>query len=62
MRNVRKESGGTVSFRLSKSVVMAMGNNGNKLCFEELTRVEYSDAWENSIKREAKTALTKIKK
>lgn len=58
----RKESGGRVSFRLSKSVVMAMGNNGNKICFEELTRVQYSDSWENSIKREAKNALTKLKK
>ncbi len=58
----RKESGGRVSFRLAKSVVMAMGNNGNKICFEELTRVQYSDSWENSIKREAKNALSKIKK
>jgi hypothetical protein len=58
----RKESGGTVPFRLSKALVIAMGNNGNKFCFEELTRAQYSDAWENSIKREVKNALGKLKK
>ncbi len=58
----RKESGGRVPFRISKALVMAMGSNGNKLCFEELTRASYSDAWENSIKREAKKALSKLKK
>ena len=58
----RKESGGSVSMRLAKSVVMAMGNNGNKICFEELTRAQYSDSWENSIKREAKNAVEKLNK
>ncbi len=58
----RKESGGTVSFRISKSVVIAMGNNGSKVCFEELTRAQYSDSWENSIKREAKNAVQKLNK
>ncbi len=57
----RKESGGSVSVRISKGLIIAMGNNGNKLCFEELTRVQYSDAWENAIIREAKNALSKIK-
>ena len=58
----RKESGGTVSFRIAKSVVVAMGNNGSKVCFEELTRAQYSDSWENSIKREAKNAVAKLNK
>ncbi len=58
----RKESGGTVSYRISKALVIAMGNNGNRLCFEELTRAQYSDAWENSIKREAKKSLAKLRK
>ncbi len=58
----RKESGGTVPYRISKALIIAMGNNGNKLGFEELARVQYSDAWENSIKREAKFALGKLKK
>ncbi len=58
----RKESGGTVPFRISKALIIAMGNNGNKLCFEELTRAQYSDSWENSIKREVKNALGKLKK
>lgn len=58
----RKESGGTISSRLAKSLIIAMGNNGNKNCFEELTRAQYSDAWEPSVKREVKRALEKLKK
>ena len=58
----RKESGGSVSLRLAKSVIIAMGNNGNKICFEELVRVQYSDSWEGSVKREAKNAVEKLNK
>ena len=58
----RKESGRVIDLRISKSSIIAIGNTGNPLGFEQLTNVEYSDSWENSVKREAKNALTKLKK
>lgn len=58
----RKESGRVIDLRISKSSIMAIGNTGNPLGFEELTNVEYSDSWENSVKRESKSALQKLNK
>ena len=57
----RKESGRVIDLRISKSSIIAIGNSGNPLGFEQLTNVEYSDSWENSVKREAKNALGKLK-
>ncbi len=57
----RKESGRVIDLRISKSSIMAIGNTGNPLGFEQLKNVEYSDSWENSVKREAKNALNKLK-
>lgn len=57
----RKESGRIIDLRISKSSIIAIGNTGNPLGFEQLTNVQYSDSWENSVKREAKNALSKIK-
>ncbi len=58
----RKESGRVIDLRISKSSIIAIGNTANPLGFEQLTNVEYSDSWENSVKREAKNALSKLKK
>ncbi|MEA1911057.1 MAG: PBS lyase [Spirochaetota bacterium] len=58
----RKESGRVIDLRISKSSIIAIGNTKNSLGFEELTNVQYSDSWENSVKREAKAALAKLKK
>jgi len=58
----RKESGSVIDLRISKSSVIAIGNTGNPLGFEQLTNVQYSDSWENSVKREAKKALSKLNK
>jgi len=57
----RKENGRVIDLRISKSSIIAIGNTGNPLGFEQLTNVEYSDSWENSVKREAKNALSKLK-
>ncbi|MCK5674494.1 MAG: PBS lyase [Spirochaetales bacterium] len=57
----RKESGRVIDLRISKSSIMAIGNTGNPLGFEQLKNVEYSDSWENSVKREAENALSKLK-
>jgi len=57
----RKESGSVIDLRISKSAVIAIGNTGNSLGFEQLTNVQYSESWENSVKREAKNALSKLK-
>ncbi len=57
----RKESGRVIDLRISKSSIIALGTTGNPLAFEQLTNVEYSDSWENSVKREAKNALSKLK-
>ncbi|RKX87244.1 MAG: PBS lyase [Spirochaetes bacterium] len=57
----RKESGRVIDLRISKSSIIAIGNTRNPLGFEELTNVQYSDSWENSVKREAKNALSKLK-
>jgi len=57
----RKESGRVIDLRISKSSIIAIGNTGNSLGFEQLTNVQYSDSWENSVKREAKNALGKLK-
>ncbi len=56
----RKESGRVIDLRISKSSIIAIGNTGNPLGFEELTNVQYSDSWESSVKREAKNALSKL--
>ncbi len=56
----RKESGRVIDLRISKSSIIAIGNTGNPLGFEELTNVQYSDSWESSVKREAKNALDKL--
>lgn len=56
----RKESGRIIDLRISKSSVIAIGNTGNPLGFEELSNVQYSDSWENSVKREAKNAISKL--
>lgn len=58
----RKSSGRVIDLRISKSSIIAIGNTGNPLGFEELTNVQYTDAWENSVKREAKNALEKLSK
>ncbi len=58
----RRESGGAIDYRISKSSVIAIGNTGNPLAFEELTNVQYSDSWENAVKREAKNAISKLDK
>ena len=58
----RKESGRVIDLRISKSSIIAIGNTGNPLGFEELTNVQYSDSWESSVKREAKNALDKLNK
>ncbi len=58
----RKESGRVIDLRISKSSIIAIGNTGNPLGFEELTNVQYSDSWESSVKREAKNALGKLNK
>jgi hypothetical protein len=56
----RRESGRVIDLRISKSCIIAIGNTGNSLGFEELTNVQYSDAWESTVKREAKAALNKL--
>ena len=56
----RRESGRVIDLRISKSSIIAIGNTGNPLGFEELTNVQYSDSWESSVKREAKNALSKL--
>ena len=58
----RRESGRIIDLRISKSSIIAIGNTGNPLGFEELTNVQYSDSWESSVKREAKNALSKLNK
>lgn len=58
----RKESGRVIDLRISKSSIIAIGNTGNPLGFEQLTNVQYSDSWENSVKREAKNSLDKLNK
>ncbi|MDA3941081.1 MAG: PBS lyase [Spirochaetia bacterium] len=58
----RKESGLSIDLRISKSSIIAIGNTRNPIGFEELTNVQYSDSWENSVKREAKAALAKLNK
>ncbi len=58
----RKESGRVIDLRISKSSIIAIGNTGNPLGFEQLTNVQYSESWENSVKREAKNALGKLDK
>ena len=58
----RKESGRVIDLRISKSSIIAIGNTGNPLGFEELTNVQYSDSWESSVKTEAKNALSKLDK
>ncbi|MCK5201621.1 MAG: PBS lyase, partial [Spirochaetales bacterium] len=58
----RRESGRIIDLRISKSSIIAIGNTGNPLGFEELTNVQYSDSWESSVKREAKNALDKLNK
>lgn len=57
----RRESGRVIDLRISKSSIIAIGNTGNPLGFEQLTSVQYSDFWESSVKREAKNALSKLK-
>ncbi len=58
----RRESGGNIDYRISKSSIIAIGNTGNPLGFEELANVQYSDSWENAVKREAKNAIAKLNK
>ncbi len=56
----RRESGGNIDYRISKSAIIAIGNTANPLGFEELANVQYSDSWESSVKREAKSAIAKL--
>lgn len=58
--NKRREVSPPDSYRIVRALIQAMGSVGHLSGIEELTIVTISDSWENSIQREAQSAINKI--
>jgi len=58
--NKRREVSPPDSYRIVRALIQALGNVGHLAGIEELTIVTISDYWENSMQREAQSAIDKI--
>src|SRR6056297_31401 len=58
--NKRREVAPPDSYRIVRALIQALGNVGHLAGIEELTIVTISDYWENSMQREAQSAINKI--
>src|SRR6056297_1277435 len=58
--NKRREVSPPDSYRIVRALIQELGNVGHLAGIEELTIVTISDYWENSMQREAQSAINKI--
>ena len=47
--------------RIVKTTIAAIGDTGNNAAMEELLRISFSETWESSVKRDANSAMEKLK-